>query len=62
MVNVEQYGSNTYYINDLPNDHPLERYELIELLRQAVDAGIDPREFLSSNDLDLLVEEQASLF
>ena len=62
MINVEQYGSNTYYIHNLPKERPLERCELVELLRQAVDSGIDPREFLDSSDLEMLLEEQATLF
>lgn len=63
MIHVEQYGSNTYYIKNLPEDRPVERYELVELLRDAVSQGIDPREFMDSDIISRLVDEASeSLF
>lgn len=58
MVHIEQHGSNTYYIRDLPAERPVERYELVELLRDAVNQGIDPREFLDSDILSRMFDEQ----
>ena len=58
MVHIEQHGSNTYYIRDLPAERPVERYELVELLRDAVNQGIDPREFLDSDFLSRMFDEQ----
>jgi len=64
MVHIEQFGSSTYHLNGLPQDRPLERYELIELLRQAVEAGIDPEEFLEPHHLERFKEQfaEGSLF
>ena len=63
MIHIEQHGSNTYYIKNLPEDRPVERYELVELLRDAVNQGIDPREFVDSDVISRLVEEAGeSLF
>lgn len=63
MIHIEQHGSNTYYIKNLPEDRPVERYELVELLRDALGQGIDPREFLDSDVISRLVEETGeSLF
>jgi len=63
VIHIEQYGSNTYYIQNIPAERPIERYELVELLRDAVNQGIDPREFLDSDILSRLMdEEQDTLF
>jgi len=58
MVYIEQFGSDTFYLKDLPKDNLLNRYELIEILRQAVErAGIDPREFIDSSILDQYMKD-----
>ena len=58
MVHIEQFGSDTFFIKDLPKDNLLNRYELIELLRDAVEnAGIDPREFIDSSILEQCLKE-----
>lgn len=63
MIYIEQYGSNTYYIKNMPQERPLERFELVELLREALNQGIDPREFLESDMISRLIEEESdSLF
>ena len=63
MIHIEQHGSSSYYIKNLPEDRPVERYELVELLRDAVSQGIDPREFMDSDVISRLVDEASeSLF
>lgn len=57
MIHIEQYGSNTFYIRNLPPERPVERYELVEMLRDAVNQGIDPREFLDSDVISRFIEE-----
>ena len=57
MIHIEQHGSNTYYIRNLPEERPVERYELVEMLRDAVNQGIDPREFLDSDTINRFIEE-----
>ena len=58
MIYIEQFGSDSFYIKDLPKDNPVSRYELIELLRQAVEqAGIDPREFMDSSVLEQYLKD-----
>jgi hypothetical protein len=51
MVYVEQFGSDTFHIKGLTEDKAISRYELIELLRDIVNQGIDPKEFLDSETL-----------
>jgi hypothetical protein len=67
MILVEQYGSNTYTINNAKQSKYLEetlydRNEIINLLRSAIESGIRPQEFLDSSDLGALTEESGSLF
>ena len=57
MIHIEQHGSNTYFIRNLPEERPVERYELVEMLREAVSQGIDPREFLDSDTINRFIEE-----
>lgn len=55
MVRVEQHGSSTFFLKELPADRPLERYEIVELMRQLADVtNIDPEEYLSSYVLERL--------
>jgi len=55
MVRVEQHGSSTYYLKEIPTERPLERYEIVELMRQLADtANIDPEEYLSPYVLEQL--------
>jgi len=57
LIHIEQHGSNTYFIRNLPEERPVERYELVEMLREAVSQGIDPREFLDSDTINRFIEE-----
>jgi len=55
MVRVEQHGSSTFFLKELPVDRPLERYEVVELMRQLADVtNIDPEEYLSPYVLEQL--------
>ena len=58
MIHIEQFGSDSFYLKDLPKDNLLNRYELVELLRDAVEkAGINPQEFLDSSILEQFSKE-----
>jgi hypothetical protein len=63
MVHVEQYGSNTFHIKNLPEDRALERYEMVELLKDAINQGINPSEFLDRDTIEqYCTNDESELF